>query len=47
MSNDEPMQRESNLIATIKRQLSEFAKACADTSELMLLHQDLLAANYQ
>ena len=30
MTNDERMQRESNLIATIRQKLPEFAKACAD-----------------
>jgi hypothetical protein len=44
MTNDERMQREFNLITTIKRQLPEFAKACADDSELMLPHQDAFAA---
>jgi hypothetical protein len=44
MTNDERMQREPNLIATIRKKLSEFAKACADDAELVLLHQDALAA---
>src|ERR1039457_5508679 len=47
MTNDERMQRESNLIATIRRKLPEFAKACADKTELVLLHQDAFAADYQ
>jgi hypothetical protein len=47
MTNDEPMQRESSLIATIKRKLPEFAKACADDAEQVLLHQDAFAADYQ
>src|ERR1017187_7320224 len=47
MTNDERMQRESNLIATIRRKLPEFAKACADETELVLLHQDAFAADYQ
>jgi len=33
VTNDERMQRESSLIATIRRKLSEFAKACADEGE--------------
>jgi hypothetical protein len=33
MTNDERMQRESSLIATGKRKLPEFAKACADATE--------------
>lgn len=45
MTNDERMQRESNLIATIRKELPEFAKACADDTELVLLHQDAFAAD--
>ena len=47
MTNDERMQRESILIATIRRKLPDFAKACADEAELVLLHQDAFAADYQ
>jgi hypothetical protein len=47
MTNDERMQRESSLIATIRKKLSDFAKACADDTELVLLHQDAFAADYQ
>ena len=47
MTNDERMQRESNLIATVRQTLPEFAKACADEAELVLLHQDAFAADYQ
>lgn len=47
MTNDERMQRESSLIATIRTKLPEFAKACADDTELVLLHQDAFAADYQ
>jgi len=47
MTDDERMQRESSLIATIRTKLPEFAKACADDSELVLLHQDAFAADYQ
>jgi hypothetical protein len=45
MTNDERMQRESCLIATIRRKLPDFAKACADDTELVLLHQDAFAAD--
>jgi len=47
MTNDERMQRESTLIATVRKTLPEFAKACADEAELVLLHQDAFAADYQ
>jgi hypothetical protein len=46
-TNDERMQRESSLIATIRKNLPDFAKACADETELVLLHQDAFAADYQ
>ena len=41
------LQRESSLIATIRKKLPEFAKACADDAELVLLRQDAFAADYQ
>ena len=47
MTDDDRMQRESSLIATIRRKLPDFAKACADDTELVLLHQDAFAADYQ
>src|SRR5271166_3508894 len=46
-TDDERMQRESSLIATIRKNLPDFAKACADDTELVLLHQDAFAADYQ
>jgi hypothetical protein len=47
ITNDERMQRESSLITTIRKNLPDFAKACADDTELALLHQDAFAADYQ
>ncbi len=47
MTDDERMQRESNLIATIRKNLPDFAKACADDAELVMLHQDAFAADFQ
>jgi hypothetical protein len=47
MTDDERMQLESSLIATIRMKLPDFAKACADDTELVLLHQDSFAADYQ
>ena len=48
MSTDEErMQRESNLVAAIRNDLPEFAKACAGDAEVVLLHQDAFAADYQ
>jgi hypothetical protein len=47
MTDDERMQRESSLIATIRKKLPDFARMCADDTELVLLHQDAFAADYQ
>lgn len=47
MNGDGRMQRESSLIATIRTNLPEFAKACPDDTELVLLHQDAIGADYQ
>jgi len=47
MTNEERMQRESNLIATIRTKLPDFARMCADDAELVMLHQDSFAADYQ
>src|SRR6266516_624507 len=38
MNSHERMQRESNLVAIIRKKLPEFAKACADDTELVLIH---------
>jgi hypothetical protein len=47
LNSDERMQREANLIATIRTKLPDFARMCADDSELVMLHQDAFAADYQ
>ena len=47
MNSHERMRRESNLVAIIREKLPEFVKACADDTELVLIHQDALAADYQ
>ena len=47
MTNEERMQREANLIAAIRAKLPDFARMCADDSELVMLHQDAFAADYQ
>jgi hypothetical protein len=46
MTNDERMKRENALIATIRAK-PDFARMCADDSELVMLHQDTFAADYQ
>jgi len=47
MTNEQRMQREANLIAMVRTRLPDFAKMCADDTELVLLHQDAFAADYQ
>jgi hypothetical protein len=47
MTNEERMKREANLIATIKTKLPDFARICAEDAELVMLHQDAFAADYQ
>jgi hypothetical protein len=47
MTNEERLRRESKLIATIRKTLPDFARMCEDASEMVLLHQDAFAADYQ
>jgi hypothetical protein len=47
LTDDERMQRESSLIATIRKKLPDFARMCADDVEEVLIHQDAFAADYQ
>jgi hypothetical protein len=47
MTDEERMQRESSLTATIRKKLPDFARMCADDTEQVLLHQDAVAADYQ
>jgi len=47
MNSDERMQMESRLIATVRKQLPDFARMCASDVETVILHQDAFAADYQ
>jgi len=47
MTSDERMKREAAMIATVRSTLPDFAKMCADDNEVVLLHQDAFAADYQ
>lgn len=47
MTNEERMQREANLIATIRKKLRDFARMCTDDVELVMLHEDPFAAGYR
>ena len=44
---DEVVERESALIAEIERLLPEFARTCRDSADMVVLHQDAFAADYQ
>jgi hypothetical protein len=46
-TDDKRMQRESSLIARIRKNFPDLAKACADDTELVFLNQDAFAADYQ
>ena len=47
MTDSEIMQREANLVREIQEKLPNFVKACADDVEVVVLHQDAFAADYQ
>ncbi len=41
------MQRESKLVARIRETLPDFVNACAGNEDVVLIHQDAFAADYQ
>jgi hypothetical protein len=47
MTNAERMQRESDLIRKVREELPDFVSACASDVEVVLLHQDAFATDYQ
>jgi hypothetical protein len=47
MTNNEIIQREALLLSTIRKRLPDFAKACAADVDVVVLHQDSFAADYQ
>ncbi len=47
MTDEERMQREASLIGTVRSKLPDFAKMCANDAELVMLHQDAFATDYQ
>ena len=47
MTDSEIILREANLVRTIQQRLPDFARACADDVEVVVLHQDAFAADYQ
>ena len=44
---DEVVERESALIAEIERLLPDFARSCRGIGDLVIIHQDSFAADYQ
>ena len=47
MTDSEIILREANLVRTIQQRLPDFARACADDVDVVILHQDAFAADYQ
>ena len=47
MNDSEIMQRQTNLISKIQNTLPDFVKACAADVDMVVLHQDSFAADYQ
>ena len=41
------LEKEAALIAEIERLLPDFARSCRESEELVVLHQDSFAADYQ
>ena len=47
MAENEVMQRQSELVSRIQSRLPDFVKACAADADMVVLHQDAFAADYQ
>lgn len=41
------VEKETALIAEIERLLPDFARSCCDSNDLVIIHQDSFAADYQ
>jgi hypothetical protein len=44
---EELRERETLLIAEIERLLPDFARSCRDSNDVVIIHQDSFAADYQ
>jgi hypothetical protein len=44
---DELVQKETTLIAEIERLLPDFARSCRESADVVIIHQDSFAADYQ
>jgi hypothetical protein len=47
ISNEELRKRKAALLIEIRRLLPDFVKSCAGTEDVIILHQDSFAADYQ
>lgn len=47
MPEAELMEREAALAAEVKRLLPDFANSCRDKADVVIIHQDAFAADYQ
>jgi hypothetical protein len=43
----EPLEKEAALTAEIERLLPDFARSCPDSADVVIIHQDSFAADYQ
>ena len=46
-SDDEIRQRKASLLIEIRRLLPDFVKACSSDQDVLIIHQDSFAADYQ
>lgn len=46
-SDEEIRQRKASLLIEIRRLLPDFVKACGSSEDLIIIHQDSFAADYQ
>jgi hypothetical protein len=47
MPEEELMEKEAALAAEVERLLPDFANSCRDKGDVVLIHQDAFAADYQ
>jgi hypothetical protein len=47
MPDEELMEKEAALVAEVERSLPDFVNSCRDKAEVVIIHQDAFAADYQ
>jgi hypothetical protein len=47
MSEEELMKKEAALVAEVERLLPDFVNSCRDKADVVIIHQDAFAADYQ